>query len=140
MLNRTEIARLVPFQPPWLLLDSVDDWVCGEKIFLTKTFRVDDPLILSHLDVRGDIVPGVLLIELIGQAGYLLGRLSDPSKPANALTRCKAHFFAPALSGQELKVEVSLVGSTGGASICRGAIHFERQKICEVESMGMAFA
>ncbi len=138
MLGQDDVLRLMPFRPPWLLVDSVDSWVPGERIELTKVFRPDDPLVTSHLDTRQDIVPGVLLIELVGQAGFLLGRLTDPRKPTNFLTRCKAHFFTPAFSGQQLKVEVTLTGSTGSASICRGVIYLRRQKICEVESMGMS--
>lgn len=138
MLGQADILRLVPFKPPWLLVDSVDSWIAGERIKLTKVFRPDDPLVISHLDTRNDVVPGVLLIELIGQAGFLLGRLTDPLKPTNFLTRCKAHFFSPAFSGQELKVEVLVTGSTASASICRGTIYLLGTKICEVESMGMS--
>ena len=57
----------------WLLVDSIDDLVPGERVAGRKCWTVDEPFFADHFP-RFPVVPGVLLLEALAQlAGKLIG-------------------------------------------------------------------
>lgn len=140
-----EFARaiqLLPYAPPMLLVDSVQDFD-SNQIVVDKVFATTDILVTSHLVGRQQpIVPGVLLVEMVGQASLLhqiLGgfrngeiRLAETGM-SGVLVRCKASFFHPAPAGKKLSTRVALQASALGAVLYAGTVTSGGARLAEIE-------
>ncbi len=68
MLNAEEIQKIIPHRPPFLLLDGVTELQVGEYVKAYKEVTEKDWYLQGHFP--GDpIMPGVLIIEALAQAG-----------------------------------------------------------------------
>lgn len=87
-----QILKVLPQKPPFLMIDRITELTPGERAVAIKCVNINEPYFLGHFP--GDpIVPGVLLLEAMNQAGeYAI--LSD-KRFANKLV-----LFAGALNVQ----------------------------------------
>ncbi|HEX7254399.1 MAG TPA: 3-hydroxyacyl-ACP dehydratase FabZ [Gaiellaceae bacterium] len=67
-LNRQEIEAILPHRDPFLLLDEIVDLKPGEKVVARKQVRPDEWYLAGHFPGR-PIMPGVLIVEAMAQAG-----------------------------------------------------------------------
>jgi 3-hydroxyacyl-[acyl-carrier-protein] dehydratase len=67
-LSRQEIEAILPHRDPFLLLDEVVDLRPGEKVVARKQVRPDEWYLSGHFPGR-PIMPGVLIVEAMAQAG-----------------------------------------------------------------------
>jgi 3-hydroxyacyl-[acyl-carrier-protein] dehydratase len=67
-LTREEIEAILPHRDPFLLLDEVVDLVPGERVVARKRVRPDEWYFSGHFPGR-PIMPGVLIVEAMAQAG-----------------------------------------------------------------------
>jgi 3-hydroxyacyl-[acyl-carrier-protein] dehydratase len=67
-LTREEIEAILPHRDPFLLLDEVVDLVPGERVVARKRVRPDEWYLSGHFPGR-PIMPGVLIVEAMAQAG-----------------------------------------------------------------------
>jgi 3-hydroxyacyl-[acyl-carrier-protein] dehydratase len=67
-LTREEIEAILPHRDPFLLLDEVVDLVPGERVVARKRVRPDEWYLRGHFPGR-PIMPGVLIVEAMAQAG-----------------------------------------------------------------------
>ena len=70
LLEREDICCILPHRDPMLLVDKVYQ-VDAENIVATKVFTTDEPFFKGHFPGE-PIVPGVLLVEAMAQAGGIL--------------------------------------------------------------------
>lgn len=144
-LEHHEITRYLPYRSPWLLIDRVLDWTPGERIITQKCVSSADPWIAAHLGDGPRIIPGVLLIELIGQSAHLLGSLSahhsgQASDPElRVLARCRGQFIMPALAGDILQANVRLEDIVRGASVIEGVVTVDDREVCRAQLIGAPF-
>jgi 3-hydroxymyristoyl/3-hydroxydecanoyl-(acyl carrier protein) dehydratase len=133
-----EIAALLPFKQPWLLIDRIVSWEANKEIVAEKCISGADPLVAAHYPLGPSIIPGVLLIELVGQASLLLTLLSKKHAliQTSVLARCKANFVSPAWVGETLTARVLLVDEIQGKVLHEGIILAGDRKICNVELLG----
>lgn len=74
-LDVREIMRLIPHRYPFLLVDRVVASEPGTSLDAYKQVTVNEPFFQGHFP--GDpVMPGVLIIEALAQAGCLLSQLS----------------------------------------------------------------
>jgi 3-hydroxyacyl-[acyl-carrier-protein] dehydratase len=144
-LDYHQIVRLVPYRSPWLLLDRVLRW--DEKhIVVQKAISGADPMMAAHLSDGPSIMPGVLYIELVGQATMLLSVLTCPEKTARdpkienkstaVLARCKADFISPAFIGEVITAEVTLSDKIAGKTLYDGLVKAGDRIVCKVSGIG----
>jgi 3-hydroxyacyl-[acyl-carrier-protein] dehydratase len=67
-LDRGAIEAILPHRPPFLLIDEVVELEPGERVVARKTVRPDEWYLTGHFP-GNPIMPGVLMIEALAQAG-----------------------------------------------------------------------
>jgi 3-hydroxyacyl-[acyl-carrier-protein] dehydratase len=68
VLSREEIEAVLPHRDPFLLLDEVLELEPGERVVARKLVRPDEWYLSGHFPGR-PIMPGVLIVEAMAQAG-----------------------------------------------------------------------
>ncbi|MEN8256578.1 MAG: 3-hydroxyacyl-ACP dehydratase FabZ [Thermodesulfobacteriota bacterium] len=115
-LDIQEILRLLPHRYPFLLVDRVLDYTVGEKITCIKNVTINEPFFQGHFPVE-PVMPGVLIIEGMAQAGVVLAFLTDKEKVGESLVYFagidKARFRRKVVPGDQIVYELSLVRRKG---------------------------
>ena len=75
-LGRREIEEIIPHREPFLLLDAVTVLEPGARVVARKLVRPDEWYLAGHFPGR-PIMPGVLMVEALAQAGAV-AVLSEP--------------------------------------------------------------
>jgi 3-hydroxyacyl-[acyl-carrier-protein] dehydratase len=68
VLSKREIEAVLPHRDPFLLLDEVVELQPGERVVARKQVRPDEWYLSGHFPGR-PIMPGVLIVEAMAQAG-----------------------------------------------------------------------
>ena len=110
-LDARRIMDLLPHRYPFLLIDRIIACQPGESITALKNVTVNEPAFQGHFPGR-PILPGVLIIEAMAQAGGVLSHVTlgdiDP-KPLFFLAGVKnARFRRTVLPGDQLLVQVDV--------------------------------
>lgn len=103
------IMSLLPHRYPFLMLDRIVAFEHGESVIAIKNVTVNEPYFQGHFP-GNPVVPGVLVIEAMAQAGGVLSHLThegvDP-KPLYFLAGVdEARFRRPVTAGDTLRIEV----------------------------------
>ena len=110
-LNRDEIMELLPHRDPFLHIDRIVDYDLGASIIAEKDINIDEPYFKGHFPGQ-PIVPGVIIIEAMAQAGGVLGHLTVGDikpKPIYYLVGVeKARFRFPIHPGDNIRFTVNV--------------------------------
>ena len=110
-LDTRAIMELIPHRYPFLLVDRVLAWEPGESLDALKNVTASEPHFQGHFP--GDpVMPGVLIIEALAQAGCLLSQLSfdgEGERPLYYLAGVDgARFKRPVLPGDRLDLRIDV--------------------------------
>ncbi len=137
-INRAQLLKLLPFGEPWLLLDRVISLRHGVSLSAEYVVSEDHPAVRAHFAAAHPIMPGVLLIEMVGQAALALQVLSvAQSVCPPLLAQCRASFKCPVTPPATLRIEVRLVDRVGAMMIAEGRILANDTVVCEVQTIGV---
>lgn len=105
ILNELDIQRMLPHRYPFLLIDRVLEFTPHERIRALKNVTVNEPFFQGHFP-GGPVMPGVLIVEAMAQAGGVLGHASTGDKEPRALFYLvgvdEARFRRPVYPGDQL--------------------------------------
>ena len=103
------IRKLLPHREPFLMLDEVIECTPHESVTAIKIVAADEPHFAGHFP-GNPVMPGVLIIETMAQAGGILSHISNGDlepKPLYMLARVEdARFRRPVMPGEQLVVRV----------------------------------
>jgi beta-hydroxyacyl-ACP dehydratase FabZ len=137
-LDISEIMAILPHRYPFVLIDRILELVPDERIIALKNVTINEPFFQGHFPGK-PIMPGVLIVEAMAQAGGVLAFSSLPEDMKGTLVYFlgmdKVKFRRPVLPGDQLVMDVTfLKKSTWAVRLsCFAAV--EGKKVCEAELM-----
>ena len=110
-LDVTAIHALLPHRYPFLLVDRVVEFDANKRVLAYKNVSNNEPFFNGHFPGR-PVMPGVLVIEALAQAGGLLTQLSNRATGESKLFYLvkidNAKFTRMVIPGDRLDLEVTL--------------------------------
>ncbi len=132
------IMELLPHRYPFLLVDRVLELVPGERVVALKNVTINEPFFQGHFPGR-PIMPGVLIIEAMAQAGGILANESAPAGQKGRLIYFmgmdKVRFRRPVIPGDQIIFEARLLKLRSKAAKMLGSATVDGQLAAEAELM-----
>lgn len=134
MMDIQEIMSIIPHRPPFLLIDRIEEMVEGEKVVAIKNVTINEPFFQGHFPGH-PVMPGVLIIEAMAQAGAVAILSMDEYKGKIAFFGGidKAKFRKQVVPGDTLRLEVNIIKLKKNAGIGRGIAYVGDKKAAEGE-------
>ncbi len=132
-----EIMSRIPHRYPFLMLDRILDYEEEKWIKALKNVTINEPFFQGHFPGE-PIMPGVLQVEALAQAGGMLALLSGEYKDKLAffMTVDNVKFRRPVVPGDQLIFEVTLLKVKKGSIVqCHGEASVDGTKVCEADLM-----
>ena len=111
VLDARAIENIMPHRYPMLLIDRVIDLVPGKTVTAIKNVTINEPFFVGHFPGH-PIMPGVLIIEAMAQAGgiLLLNAVDDPqTKVVYFMGIDGVRFRKPVTPGDQLRFELEML-------------------------------
>src|SRR6266487_4108112 len=110
-----EIMRILPHRYPFLLVDRVVEVDPDKRIVALKNVSINEPFFNGHFP-GAPVMPGVLTIESMAQAGAILGLLAAKNTGAD-LTNTLVYFMGiddarfrrPIVPGDQMRIQVEVL-------------------------------
>ncbi|MFH1011292.1 MAG: bifunctional UDP-3-O-[3-hydroxymyristoyl] N-acetylglucosamine deacetylase/3-hydroxyacyl-ACP dehydratase [bacterium] len=129
------IERLLPHRYPMLLVDRILDLRPGEKVVGFKNITRNEPFFDGHFPGHS-IMPGVLLIEAMGQTGgiLLLNSVEDPETKVVYFTGLdNVRFRKPVVPGDQVIFSVEMQMFRRGMCKMRGEARVDDVVVAEAD-------
>jgi UDP-3-O-[3-hydroxymyristoyl] N-acetylglucosamine deacetylase/3-hydroxyacyl-[acyl-carrier-protein] dehydratase len=127
------ILNLLPHRYPFVLVDRIIDITPGEKLTAIKNVTINEPFFHGHFPNQ-PVMPGVLVLEAMAQAGALLclNSIDNPMKKNmffSALSDSKfRHMIIP---GDQLRLEMTLAKFRLGTALLIGKAYVGDKLVAE---------
>jgi beta-hydroxyacyl-ACP dehydratase FabZ len=132
------IATLLPHRYPFLLIDRVVNLTPNEEIVALKNVTINEPFFQGHFP-SVPIMPGVLIVEAMAQAGGVLVLDSLPKekhgRPVYFMGLDKVRFRKPVVPGDQIIFEVKLLKLRSKAAKLAGKATVDGNLAAEAELM-----
>ena len=132
-LDITAIQAILPHRYPFLLIDRVIEIERKKRIVAIKNVTINEPFFAGHFPGY-PIMPGVLMVEAIAQAGgaLLLTEIPDRDEKLMVFTGIeRAKFRKPVTPGDQLRVEVDVLAWRTTAVKMQGNVMVDGKLACE---------
>jgi len=137
--NKEEIKNFLPHRDPFLFVDSVIELEPEVRIIASKRFGTELDFFKGHFP-GNPIVPGVILLEALAQAGGILFASSYPEKIKEKgrfnvylLGVESVKFRKPVLPGDNVKLEVKLLKNRLRGLKFSGEAFVGKNKVAEAQ-------
>jgi beta-hydroxyacyl-ACP dehydratase FabZ len=132
------IMQLLPHRYPFLLVDRILELTPGDRVVALKNVTINEPFFQGHFPGR-PIMPGVLIIEAMAQAGGILANESAPTGQKGRLIYFmgmdKVRFRKPVVPGDQIILEAKLLKLRSKAAKMFGTATVGGQLAAEAELM-----
>ena len=133
------ILSVLPHRYPILLVDRVLEIEPKKRIVAIKNVTINEPYFAGHFPGR-PVVPGVLLVEGLAQAGGLLLFQDIPDREKKLLFFMgieEAKFRRPVVPGDRLRFEIDVLKKRSPFWKMAGKAYVETELVCEAEVTAM---
>src|SRR6185437_4835803 len=113
ILDINGIQKILPHRYPFLLVDTIEEMEPLKRVVGIKNVTINEGFFHGHFP-GNPIMPGVLIIEAMAQTGGLLLLQEVPDRDNKLLYFVaidNARFRRPVVPGDQLRVEVQVLGS-----------------------------
>jgi 3-hydroxyacyl-[acyl-carrier-protein] dehydratase len=134
VLNIEEIFNSLPHRYPMLLVDRIEELIPGKHCIGLKNVTINEPFFQGHYPGI-PIMPGVLIVEAIAQAGCVM-LLREPAYKGmipliGAIDNVK--FKRQVVPGDQLKSDVQLEWMRGTIGRLKGVATVDGELACQIE-------
>jgi 3-hydroxyacyl-[acyl-carrier-protein] dehydratase len=132
-----EIMSILPHRYPFLLIDRVVEIEPKQRIVAIKNVSFNEPQFQGHFPDY-PIMPGVLMVEAIAQAGgaLLLTEIPDRENKLMVFTGIdNAKFRRPVVPGDQVRIEVKVLNWRTNAVRMQGTATVHGKVVCEATVM-----
>ncbi len=137
-----KIIKSLPHRYPFLLVDKIVSIEVGKKIVGIKNVTFNEPHFMGHFPDK-PIMPGVLIIEAMAQAGSLMVTAGEGFDAENKLVYFmsieNAKFRKPVVPGDVLELHVEMVQNRGNVWKLAAVGIVEGKKVAEAQFSAMIF-
>jgi 3-hydroxyacyl-[acyl-carrier-protein] dehydratase len=136
-MDIVEIMSILPHRYPLLLIDRILEVERKTRIVAIKNVTFNEPHFTGHFP-DFPIMPGVLIIEAIAQAGgaLLLTEIPDRDTKLMVFTGIdSARFRKPVVPGDQLRIEVKVLNWRTTAVKLHGTATVDGKLACEATIM-----
>lgn len=136
MLDIEQIKDTIPHRYPFLLVDKVLEIEEGKRVVAIKNVTVNEPFFQGHFP-EYPVMPGVLIIEALAQAGAIaiLGMDANKGKLGFLAGIDKARFKRQVKPGDQLQLEVEIIRVKGPIGKGKAIATVDGDIACEAEIM-----
>ena len=132
-----EIMSILPHRYPFLLIDRIIEMEPRTRIVAIKNVTMNEPFFQGHFPDY-PIMPGVLMIEAIAQAGgtMLMTEVPDRANKLMVFTGIdNAKFRRPVVPGDQVRIEVTVLQWRSRAVRMLGIATVDGKVVCEATVM-----
>ena len=136
ILDIQAITTFLPHRYPFILIDRVIKLESGKKIVALKNVTINEPFFQGHFPTK-PIMPGVLIIEAMAQAGGVLviESMSEEMHGQSVyfLGMDKVRFRKPVVPGDQIIFEVEILKIRSKAVKLSGKASVDKSLVAEAE-------
>jgi 3-hydroxyacyl-[acyl-carrier-protein] dehydratase len=128
-----EIMDFLPHRYPFLLIDRVLEFEAQKRIVVIKNVTMNEPFFQGHFPGH-PIMPGVLVIEAMAQAGavLMLSEMEDRHSKLAVFTGIEGAKFRRSITpGDQIRMEVDVVSFRSRAGKMAGKAFIDGKLACE---------
>jgi 3-hydroxyacyl-[acyl-carrier-protein] dehydratase len=132
-MNIGQIMDYLPHRYPFLLIDRVIEVERSKRIVAIKNVSINEPFFNGHFPGY-PIMPGVLVVEAMAQAGciLLLSEIPDREKKLVVFTGIDGAKFRRAITpGDQIRIEVDVLSFRPRAGKMQGKAYIDGKLACE---------
>jgi 3-hydroxyacyl-[acyl-carrier-protein] dehydratase len=138
-IDVNEIRALLPHRYPFLLVDRVVEFEAHKRVLGIKNVTINEPFFQGHFPAQ-PVMPGVLVIEALAQAGGLLTQLSykvDGTLSGGKLFYLvkidNAKFSKMVVPGDRLELDVELKRTIRNMALYSGVARVDGEQVACAE-------
>jgi beta-hydroxyacyl-ACP dehydratase FabZ len=134
-LDNRDIQNIIPHRFPFLLIDRVAEIEPNQKLVAIKNVSINEHFFVGHFPEE-KIMPGVLIIEAMAQAGcvyFYYSKNLQGKQWLYFLGKVEAKFMAPVVPGDQLRIEVTSLKLTDRAGFLKTRAFVQDKLVAEAE-------
>ncbi len=128
-----EILEILPHRYPFLLIDRIVEFERAKRTVAIKNVTINEPYFQGHFPGH-PIMPGVLVVEAMAQAGavLMLAEIPDRHTKLAVFTGIdNAKFRRQVVPGDQLRIEVDVLSFRTRAGRMAGKAYIDGKVACE---------
>ena len=127
------ILEILPHRYPFLMIDRIIEFERQKRVVAVKNVSINEPYFQGHFP-GAPIMPGVLVIEAMAQAGavLMLSEMPDRENKLAVFTGIdNAKFRRQVVPGDQLRIEVDVLSFRTRAGRMAGKAYVDGKVTCE---------